>query len=501
MAITFPTALDTDATLHQLVNNLASTLTAAYTSPATTLDLADASAFPATGSVIYVGGERGTYTGKTANQLTGVAGLTNNYSSGTTVEQLFEAAHHNDIRDAVKALEAKVGIDSSDVASSHDYKIAQKPGLTGSNPAALGSVSPGVASDAARSDHVHPTTGLELTANKATGFGTVNDTLYPSVQAVKNYVDGVQQGLDIKASVRVASTANIAVASALVNASTIDGVVVATGDRVLLKNQTTGAENGIYVVAASGAASRASDADVSVDVTTGMYVFVSEGTANADTGFVLTTNDPITLGTTALVFTQFSGAGQIIAGNGLSKSGNTLTINTAVTADLSTAQTLTNKTFTDPKITGGSFKYTLTGGSLAADRILNIPVIPATDTLATLGLAQSWTAQQTFKEVKDTVHTITDGAAFEIDPANGSMQVVTLGASRTPAATNFEAGQIVLLGIDDGAAYAVTWTTVAVTWVKPGGSAAAPTLATSGYTWVLLWKVGSTIYGAEVGKP
>jgi hypothetical protein len=113
----------------------------------------------------------------------------------------------------------------------------------------------------------------------------------------------------------------------------------------------------------------------------------------------------------------------------------------------------------------------------------------------------TWTGQQTFKEVKDTVHTITDGAAFEIDPANGSIQVVTLGANRTPAATNFESGQVVLLGIDDGAAYTVTWTTVNPIWVKPGGTASAPTLATTGYTWVMLWKVGTVMYGAEVGKP
>jgi hypothetical protein len=120
---------------------------------------------------------------------------------------------------------------------------------------------------------------------------------------------------------------------------------------------------------------------------------------------------------------------------------------------------------------------------------------------AKLDVAQSFTAQQTFKEVKDTVHTITDGAAFEIDPANGSIQVVTLGASRTPAATNFEAGQVVLLGIDDGTAYTITWTTVNPTWVKAGGTASAPTLATTGYTWILLWKVSSTIYATEVGKP
>jgi hypothetical protein len=121
--------------------------------------------------------------------------------------------------------------------------------------------------------------------------------------------------------------------------------------------------------------------------------------------------------------------------------------------------------------------------------------------IAVKNVAQTFTAQQTFQEVKDTVYTITDDAGFEIDPANGSIQVVTLGANRTPAATNFEAGQVVLLGIDDGTDYTVTWSTVGVTWVKVGGTATAPTLATSGYTWVLLWKVSTTIYGVEVGSP
>ncbi len=115
---------------------------------------------------------------------------------------------------------------------------------------------------------------------------------------------------------------------------------------------------------------------------------------------------------------------------------------------------------------------------------------------AKLDVVQSWTAAQTFKETKDTVYTITDGAAFEIDPSNGNIQVVTLGANRTPAATNFEAGQSVMLMIADGTAYTITWSTVAVTWV--GGS--APSLATSGYTIILLWKVGSTIYGNYIGE-
>ena len=141
------------------------------------------------------------------------------------------------------------------------------------------------------------------------------------------------------------------------------------------------------------------------------------------------------------------------------------------------------------------------GSNVVVDSDIGVTVQGYDADTAKLDVAQTFTAQQTFKEVKDTVHTITDGAGFEIDPANGSIQVVTLGASRTPAATNFEAGQVVLLGIDDGSAYTITWSTVNPTWVKVGGTASAPTLATTGYTWILLWKVSSTIYATEVGQP
>lgn len=97
--------------------------------------------------------------------------------------------------------------------------------------------------------------------------------------------------------------------------------------------------------------------------------------------------------------------------------------------------------------------------------------------------------------ITEDVYTITDGAGFAIDPRNGSVQQITLTASRTPTAANWVDGDAVTLKIADGTAYAITWTTVAVTWI--GGS--APTLATSGWTWVELWQQGSTIYGKHVG--
>ena len=146
----------------------------------------------------------------------------------------------------------------------------------------------------------------------------------------KGYVDAVKQALDIKDSVHVASTANVALtagSSGLEAGDAIDGVTLVAGDRVLLKNQTDASDNGIYVAVASGGTpARSADANASVDVTSGMFVFVEEGTANGDQGYVLTTNNVITLNTTNLTFTQFSGAGQITAGNGMTKSANTLNV-------------------------------------------------------------------------------------------------------------------------------------------------------------------------------
>src|SRR6056300_776761 len=143
--------------------------------------------------------------------------------------------------------------------------------------------------------------------------------------ATKGYVDAVKQALDIKDSVRVATTANITIASDLNVGDTIDGVTLADGDRVLVKDQSTASENGIYTAGSSPV--RAADANTSAEVTSGMFCFVEEGTVGGDNGFVLTTNDTITLDTTDLTFVQFSGAGQVIAGDALSKSGNTLNVN------------------------------------------------------------------------------------------------------------------------------------------------------------------------------
>jgi hypothetical protein len=142
--------------------------------------------------------------------------------------------------------------------------------------------------------------------------------------ATKAYVDAARSGLDVKQSVRAATTTAVLLASGLEDTDVIDGVTLATGDRVLVKNQGTASENGIYVVQASGAAVRATDFDGTGEVSGGAFTFVEEGTVNADSGWVVTSNGAITVGTDAIAWVQFSGAGQITAGDGLTKSGNTI---------------------------------------------------------------------------------------------------------------------------------------------------------------------------------
>ena len=233
-------------------------------------------------------------------------------------------------------------------------------------PAMDGTAAVGTSTRFARADHVHPTdtsraplaspafTGTPTAPTPANGTNTTQIATTAFVRATrldqlaapaadfalggyrltglgdpqgaqdavtKAYVDLTVQGLEPKQSVRAASTANIATLSGPI---TLDGVALVAGDRVLVKDQTTVAQNGIYVVAA-GAWARSPDADVWAELVSA-YVFVESGTVNADMGYLATVDPGGTLGTTAVTFVQFTGAGQILAGAGLTKSGNTLDV-------------------------------------------------------------------------------------------------------------------------------------------------------------------------------
>ena len=180
---------------------------------------------------------------------------------------------------------------------------------------------------------------IDVSSAKITNLGTPTSDADATTKA---YVDGLINGLDIKESVKVATTANIAgtynngtgtiTASSNGSIGSIDGVSVTQGIRILVKDQTDAKQNGIYIVTSKGSGgspyvlTRAGDADASAEISGGAFFFVEEGTTNADNGFVTTHNGNPTLGTTNITFQQFSGAGQITAGNGLDKSGNSISV-------------------------------------------------------------------------------------------------------------------------------------------------------------------------------
>jgi hypothetical protein len=159
--------------------------------------------------------------------------------------------------------------------------------------------------------------------------------------ATKSYVDATINGLDVKDSVRVGTTANLSatynnsagtLTASASGAITVDSVSLSVSDRILVKNQTTATQNGIYEVTTVGSGSvsyvltRTADGNTSDELSGGVFFFVEEGTLNGDNGYVSTHNGTPTLGTTSIVFGQFSGAGQISAGAGMTKNGNTLDV-------------------------------------------------------------------------------------------------------------------------------------------------------------------------------
>lgn len=163
-----------------------------------------------------------------------------------------------------------------------------------------------------------PTAAVSLNSQRITNVATPTAG---TDAANKQYVDDAVAGMAWKAEVRLATTAPGTLATSFANGATVDGVVLATGDRILIKDQVAGAENGIYVVNASGAPTRAADADTGGEMS-GAAVFVASGTTNSGTRWLCNTTGAITLGSTAISFAQFGGGATYTAGNGLTLAGN-----------------------------------------------------------------------------------------------------------------------------------------------------------------------------------
>ena len=308
----------------------------------------------ATGTTVTIAGEDSSATNKGVVIVSAGEGIDVSYSSGTATVSGEDATTSNKGVASFNSNDFSVSSGAVSIASISNSQIDNSQITVGSTQINLGATAASLAGltnvtatgnitgGAVIADNL-TLNGNELSSTNTNGNISLNpngsgaidansaniinvaDPTQAQHAATKSYVDAVKQALDIKDSVRVATTANITIATALNANDTLDGVTLANGDRVLVKDQSSAGENGIYVVAASPA--RAADANTAAELTGGTFVFVEEGTVNGDNGFVFTHDGvPSNFGTTAMPVVQFSGAGQIIAGAALTKSGNTLDV-------------------------------------------------------------------------------------------------------------------------------------------------------------------------------
>lgn len=242
-----------------------------------------------------------------------------------------------------------------------------------------------------------PTGAVSLNSQKITGLATPTVATDAATMA---YVDSVAQGLAPKDSVRAATTANITLSAP----QTIDGISVIAGDRVLVKDQSTPATNGIYLVAA-GAWTRVTDMDVWAEVPAA-FTFVEQGTVNADTGWVSTADQGGTLNTTAITWVQFSGAGQITSGAGLTKTGNTLDVGVGagITVNADSVQVANN----------GITNAMIADGAIA---------LGTADVTGTLALGNGGTGQTTAKAARETG---LSGAGYYSSATHGASTTISI---------------------------------------------------------------------------
>ena len=291
------------------------------------------------------------------------------------------------------------GVAAGATANSTDATLLNRANHTGTQAAATISDFTTAVRSSRLDQMALPTAAVAMNGQKMTGMA---DPTQPQDSATKAYVDAMSVGLDVKASVRVATTANITLSAP----QTIDTVGVVAGDRVLVKNQGTATQNGIYLVA-SGAWTRAGDFNSSAAATPGAFAFVEEG-GQADTGWVLSTNGPITLDTTPLAFAQFSGAGAWTAGDGMTQTGTTFNV-----------------------VAGN-------GISVAADSVAINTAVVVCKYAVTVGGTTSIAVTHNLgtKDVTFSVRMVADDTFVECDAVSTSVNVLTLGFAVAPAAAS-----------------------------------------------------------------
>lgn len=375
-----------------------------------------------------------------------------------------------------------------------------------SQPVDIGAVPLGTAAFTAASVY-------EQVSNKSTdtslGGGSPSNTLYPSQAAVKAYADAAIQGLSVKASVEAASAAALAavvynngssgVGATLTGVSfgalSVDGYTPIVGDRVLIKDQVSGFQNGIYAVTAVGSVAalfvltRAADSNTSAELI-GAFVFVEEGSTNANAGFVNTNTSAITIGTTAITFTQFSGAGEITAGTGLSKTGNTIKVN-ASTVDTGILPATQGGTGTTATTGSGNAMRTRTG-VVREIFLMAAGQIPRTTTGSGVNSRESSTnhenydvltfvnASQTFAQILYGMPDEWDGGTVKFKftftaPSGSGNVVLTASGYAWPSGATIDSAQGTAQSVTTAAASTIV-RTAATPAVTIGGSPAGGTL-------------------------
>ena len=299
--------------------------------------------------------------------------------------------------------------------------------------------------------------------------------------ATKAYVDSATAGLNVHASVKAATTANINLNNELEAGDILDGVTLAHNDRVLVKNQNTASENGIYIVQPNNAPTRATDYDSTPEVDAGDFIYVESGTVNTKTGWVQT-ETITTVGSDPISFTQFSGAGTYLAGTGLTITGNSFSINTGITADLSTAQTLTNKA-----ISGASNTLSNIGNGSLTNSSITIGSTSASlgGTVTTIAGLTSVTSTTFVGSLTGNASTVTNG-------------VYTTGSYSNPTWLSLDSTAVGLGNVENTALSTFPGSTAIVSLgtVTAGTWSADAILPTKGGTGLQSYTTGDIIYSS-----